>query len=121
MIILPVVKFNSVPLMLLKRIARYNCYYICIFHFYHRKVHIINSLQTDARGLVYADIGASFNQRSNQRSIAGIDIAADRPVEYAQINHTLSTTCYSSVLQHKGNDRPVEGGVTMIVTIVQLI
>ena len=47
-----------------------------------------------SRGLVYADIGASFNYRSNQPSIASIDLAADRPVEYAQIYHTPSTLYY---------------------------
>ena len=96
-----------------------NCKVLLCMHIFSESLYYQNCQQTDTRGLVYADIAASFNQQSNQWSIASIDLAADRPVEYAQINHTLSTS--HSIQQHKGNYQLVEGGTTMIVTIVKFV
>ena len=52
---------------------------------------------------MYADISTSLNQHSYHRSVASIDLAEDRPVEYAQLKLPI---LHSNVLQ---NDQVVEG------------
>ena len=62
---------------------------------------------------MYADIGNTlFNQHPHQHSIASLDLADDRSVEYAQLNHNLlgyKLSTSQKVLQHNDNNQAVEG------------